>query len=60
MKVLQTDSFQKKADLITYPPVPNVPNSYREHKKRPLKKKKKKLPQTNMIVDDITVQDLVD
>ena len=49
MKEIKTNNFKKKkADLITYPPVPGE-----EESTFPKKKRKKKIYQLNRVVDTI-------
>ena len=52
MKKITTNSYRKlKADLITHPPV------NREEEKRLKSKKKKKIYQLNLMVDDVQKED---
>ena len=53
MKEIKTKTFKdKKADLVTYPPVPGE-----EESSIPKKKKKKIIYQLNKVVDDVEIDE---
>ena len=65
MREIITSNYQKIADLKTFPGVPHIPSICKEKSDDPSKykktkrfKKKKKLPQLGIIVDDITINDI--